>query len=81
MDTSRPVHEAPYLRAPLDQAKGGAQIKTVKKSAPCAAFPLTASKRAPSLRSVARTAKMLDRSDSAPGAPDCVEAGVLRICP
>jgi hypothetical protein len=47
----------------------GVKIKAGKKSATCAASPRKSSKLAPSLRSVAQTAKIFVRSDPAPVEP------------
>jgi hypothetical protein len=47
----------------------GVKIKAVKKSAAYAGPPRKSSKLAPSLRSVAQTAKIFDRSDPAPVEP------------
>jgi hypothetical protein len=57
------------IRMPFGLIQRGGKIKAVKKLATCAATPGTSSKLAPSLRLVAQTAKMLDRSDSAPVEP------------
>jgi hypothetical protein len=63
------VHRAPCLGCPFGLIQRGTKIKAVKKSATCAASPRKSSKLAPSLRSVAQTAKIFDRSDSAPVEP------------
>ena len=64
-----PVHHAPYPGCPFGLIQRGTKIKAVKKSATCAASPRKSSKLAPSLRSVAQTAKIFVRSNSAPVEP------------
>jgi hypothetical protein len=64
-----PVHHALYPGCPFGLIQRGAKIKAGKKSAPCAASPRKSSKLAPSLRSVAQTAKIFVRSDPAPVEP------------
>jgi hypothetical protein len=64
-----PVHHALYPGCPFGLIQRGVKIKAGKKSATCAASPRKSSKLAPSLRSVAQTAKIFVRSDSAPVEP------------
>jgi hypothetical protein len=63
------VYRSPHLGCPFGLIQRGAKIKAEKKSATCAASPRKSSKLAPSLRSVAQTAKIFVRSDPAPVEP------------